>query len=220
VRALFGTPLNAALSVVMLGLFWLLVPPFLRWAVADATWEGLSRKACAPDGACWAFVRGTGSCCSSMAAIPSPSAGVSMLRLHLLALVAAGTLFAPRRRGWWLTALLLGVPVSGTVLLVGGVFGLPYVSTADWGGLLLNVVLAFVVVVGSLPLGILLAFARQSGLPAVRLGSICFIELWRGSPWFHLFHRAMARLAAARSTVYGPDHATDVPAQRREPSTM
>ena len=180
-HALFGTPLNAALSVVMLVLFWLLVPPFLRWAVADATWEGLSRKACAPDGACWAFVRDRFAL-FVYGRYPQLERWRVDTTFALLALVAVGTLFAPRGRGWWLTALLLGVPVFGGVLLVGGLFGLPYVSTADWGGLLLNVVLTFVVVVGSLPFGILLAFARRSELPAVRLGSICFIELWRGSP--------------------------------------
>src|SRR5215467_14657376 len=57
VHALFGSPSNSAMTVVMLALFWLAVPPFVRWALADATWEGLSRKDCAPDGACWAFVR-------------------------------------------------------------------------------------------------------------------------------------------------------------------
>ena len=47
---------------------------------------------------------------------------------------------------------------------------------------MLNVVLTFVTVVGSLPLGILLAFGRRSELPVLRWFSIGFIELWRGSP--------------------------------------
>ena len=49
--------LFAMLTAAMLALFYLTVPPFLHWALANATWDGLSRKACAPDGACWAFVR-------------------------------------------------------------------------------------------------------------------------------------------------------------------
>ena len=44
VRALFGTPLNAVLTLVMLGLFWLAIPPFVEWAFAHATWDGLSRR--------------------------------------------------------------------------------------------------------------------------------------------------------------------------------
>ena len=80
--------------------------------------------------------------------------------------LSAGTLFAPRRRGWWLLALLVFMPIAGGVLLIGGVFGLAYVATGDWGGLMLNVVLTFVAVVGSLPLGILLAFGAAVGAAA------------------------------------------------------
>jgi len=38
--------------------------------------------------------------------------------------------------------------------------------------------LTFVTVVGSLPLGILLALARRSELPVVRWGAIGFIEIY------------------------------------------
>ena len=43
-----------------LALLYLTVPPFVEWALAHATWDGLNRKACAPDGACWAFVKANG----------------------------------------------------------------------------------------------------------------------------------------------------------------
>jgi general L-amino acid transport system permease protein len=180
-RALFGSPGNAALTLVMLGLFYLAVPPFLRWAVADATWDAMSRRGCAPDGACWAFVKARFGL-FIYGRYPAPERWRVDLAMALLAVVSTGTLFSPHRRGWWLLALLLGMPVAGWVLLVGGIFGLPYVDTSDWGGLMLNIVLTFVAVVGSLPLGILLAFGRQSSLPVLRWGAIGFIELWRGSP--------------------------------------
>jgi general L-amino acid transport system permease protein len=180
-RALFGTKLNAALTMVMLLLVYLTVPPFLNWALAHATWDGLSRRACAPDGACWAFVRARFGL-FIYGRYPQPERWRVDVAMVLLAVIATGTLFAPRGRGWWLLALLTVVPTVGSVLLIGGVFGLPHVETGDWGGLMLNVVLTFVAVVGSLPLGILLAFGRQSSLPVVRWGSIAFIELWRGSP--------------------------------------
>jgi general L-amino acid transport system permease protein len=180
VRALFGSPGNSAMTVVMLALFWLAVPPFLRWALADATWEGLSRRDCAPDGACWAFVR------ERLALFiygryPQPERWRVDIVLLLLAIVTVGALFG-RRRGWWLAVLLLVMPITGGVLLIGGMVGLAYVPTGDWGGLTLNVVLTFITVVGALPLGILLALARRSELPVVRWGAIGFIELWRGSP--------------------------------------
>ena len=71
---------------------------------------------------------------------------------------------------------------SAGILLVGGVFGLPYVDTSQWGGLMLDVIVSFVTVAGALPLGILLALGRRSQLPIVRGLSIAFIELWRGVP--------------------------------------
>ncbi|MGA8195664.1 MAG: amino acid ABC transporter permease [Acetobacteraceae bacterium] len=179
-RALFGTKLNAALTMVTLALVYLTVPPFLNWALAHATWDGLSRRACAPDGACWAFVKARFPL-FIYGRYPQPERWRVDLAFVLLATTSSGALFA-RRRGWWVAVLLVGMPIVGGVLLVGGVFGLPAVATGDWGGLMLNVVLTFVAVVGSLPLGILLAFGRQSSLPVVRWGSIAFIELWRGSP--------------------------------------
>jgi general L-amino acid transport system permease protein len=180
-RALFGTRGNAVLSVAMLALFWLTLPPFLRWAVTRATWDGISRTACAPDGACWAFVHARFAL-FIYGRYPAAEHWRVDLVLVLLGVLCTGTLFARRHRGWWLTALLVLMPVVGGVMLIGGVFGLPLVYTGDWGGLMLNIVLTFVAVAGALPLGVLLAFGRQSRLPIVRWGSIAFIELWRGSP--------------------------------------
>src|SRR5262249_3171273 len=68
------------------------------------------------------------------------------------------------------------------VLLWGGVLGLDYIDTTLWGGLMLDVIVSFVTVAGSLPLGILLALGRRSQLPVVRTLSIGYIELWRGVP--------------------------------------
>jgi general L-amino acid transport system permease protein len=72
--------------------------------------------------------------------------------------------------------------VVAFVLLVGGMFGLPHVETRLWGGLLVTMVISFTGIIGSLPLGILLALGRRSELPIVRTLSIVFIEFWRGVP--------------------------------------
>src|SRR5207249_3612990 len=73
-------------------------------------------------------------------------------------------------------------PVIAFFLLVGGVFGLPDVETRIWGGLLVTLVISFTGIIGSLPLGILLALGRASKLPLVRMLSVVFIEFWRGVP--------------------------------------
>src|SRR6185312_3649756 len=87
-----------------------------------------------------------------------------------------------RRRGLWVFLLLTAFPLLAAILLVGGLPGLPYVDTNLWGGLMLDVIISFVTVAGSLPLGILLALGRRSELRIVRLLSVGFIELWRGVP--------------------------------------
>lgn len=83
-----------------------------------------------------------------------------------------------KRRTWALScaALLL------ILLLLDVDFGLQHVETSDWGGLLVTLVVSITGIAASLPLGILLALGRQSGMPVVRSLSIAFIELWRGVP--------------------------------------
>jgi general L-amino acid transport system permease protein len=78
--------------------------------------------------------------------------------------------------------LLIAFPIVAGILLWGGVFGLPFVDTTLWGGLMLDIIVSFVVVAASLPIGILLAFGRRSQLPVVRILSVCYIEIWRGVP--------------------------------------
>ncbi len=61
-------------------------------------------------------------------------------------------------------------------------FGLDYVETRQWGGLLVTLVIGVTGIVTSLPLGIALALGRRSQMPVVRLLSVIFIEFWRGVP--------------------------------------
>ena len=180
-RALFGTPANALLSLAMIALFSTTVPRFLRWAFLDATWEAVSRRACAPDGACWAFITARFPL-FIYGRYPAAERWRVDLCFLLLAIACAGCLFAGRRRVAFLLALRFGVPVIGGVLLAGGVFGLAAVETVDWGGLMLNVILSFITIALALPLGVLLAFGRRSSLPVVSWGSTAFIEFWRGVP--------------------------------------
>ena len=181
-RNLFSSPWNALLTVLVLVLLWEVVPPFLDWAVFGATVSGDSKAACTGDGACWTFIR---------------------LRLHTfmwghypdeelwrlgLAAVLLVVFAVPvmredvRHRGLFVVLLLTVFPVIAGILLVGDVFGLPYVDTSLWGGLMLDVIISFVTVAGALPLGILLALGRRSQLPVMRYFSIGYIELLRGVP--------------------------------------
>src|SRR5882724_1551946 len=181
-RNLFSSISNTLITLLTLGLLWLVLPPFLNWMIFDATVSGSSKAACSSGGACWTFIK---------------------LRLHTFfwghypdeELWRVGTALAllilfglpvmrerARHRGLFVILLLTVFPVLAGVLLVGDVAGLPYVDTSEWGGLMLDVIISFVTVAGALPLGILLALGRRSELPVMKYLSIGFIELWRGVP--------------------------------------
>ena len=60
--------------------------------------------------------------------------------------------------------------------------GLPIVSTRDWGGMLVTLVVSVTGIVASMPIGMALALGRRSQIPLIRACSIIFIEFWRGVP--------------------------------------
>lgn len=193
-RELFGSPLNTVLTLVMLGLLALVLVPLWRWAVSQATFFGDSRAACDGIGACWAIVT---------ARLPSYFFGAypadqrwrpALVVLALIVLATPVLRERTRHRGWWLGALLLPFPILAGCLLWGGVLGLPYVDTTLWGGLLVNIILAFTGLAGALPLGVLLALGRRSELPLVRGVCIAFIELWRGVPLLTVLFMAAVML--------------------------
>jgi general L-amino acid transport system permease protein len=60
--------------------------------------------------------------------------------------------------------------------------GLPIVSTRQWGGLLVTLVVSVTGIVASMPVGMALALGRRSDIPLIRILSVAFIEFWRGVP--------------------------------------
>ncbi|MDQ3991482.1 MAG: amino acid ABC transporter permease, partial [Actinomycetota bacterium] len=56
------------------------------------------------------------------------------------------------------------------------------VAPLRWGGVMLNLLLAYVAVFLSFPVGVLLAFGRRSTLPVIRTFCVGMIEFIRGAP--------------------------------------
>src|SRR5699024_9823584 len=79
-------------------------------------------------------------------------------------------------------------------MLTGGIFGLAPVATSLWGGLLITLVVALVGIVVSVPLGILLALARRSNMPVIRIAAVTFIEFVRGVPLITVLFMASVML--------------------------
>ena len=184
-RNLFSSPPNAALTVLALYLLFTLIPPILRWAVLDATWSGDNRAACAANkGACWTFIRVHFD--QFLYGFYPDAQRWRVKTVVLLLLLGAAPLLVrsvPQKVKMRLgLALLVAFPVVALILLKGGVLGLPAVDTSSWGGLLLTLVIAGVGMTAALPLGVLLALGRRSGLPAIETLCVTFIEFWRGVP--------------------------------------
>lgn len=181
-RNFFSSKANTALTVVVVAFLALALPPLIQWLFVDATISGNSKADCTGQGACWTFIRLRFPLFFYGHYPPSELWRVGVAGLLLVVFSVPVLRDSTKRRGLWVLLLLTAFPLLAGVLLFGGVFGLVYVDSTEWGGLMIDVVVAFVVVASSLPLGILLALGRRSQLPVVRLLSIAFIEFWRSIP--------------------------------------
>jgi general L-amino acid transport system permease protein len=187
-RRLFDGAFNSLLTVVSAVIIVALVWPALKFLVVDAVWQGSSRVDCLPQtvgrevGACWPFI--VAKFAQFMYGFYPEDEHWRVNAVCALGALLLIPLLIPRAPHKLLNAIIFfGIfPVLAYFLLVGGVFGLPHVETRLWGGLLITLVVSFTGIIGSLPLGILLALGRRSELPIVRTLSIIFIEFWRGVP--------------------------------------
>ena len=209
---LFSSPLNIVLTLICTLLVVWIVPPLAKFLIIDAVWDGASRADCLPRpdrpevGACWAFV---------IDRINFFTYGFYPIEERwrvdvFFALLAFGV-------GWmaWLDAprrdlgafyFFIVMPLASVLLLLGfPAIGLSRVSTSQWGGVLVTIVVAAVGIVASLPLGVLLALGRRSRMPAVRLFSVIFIEFVRGVPLITVLFMASVMLPLFVPDTWSPD---------------
>jgi len=132
------------------------------------------------DGACWTLIKAR-FYQYMVGFYPREQAWRVMLTAVLLVLALVPILVdnVPYRRWGLIYACIF--PVFAFVLLVGG-FGLPHVDTEQFGGFMLTVVIGLTGIVGSLPIGIMLALGRRSQMPVIRVLCVAFIEFIRGVP--------------------------------------
>jgi len=179
-RLLFGSPLNAALTLLFGALLIVAVPPLLRWFVLDAVLLDPDPAACrAASGACWSFIYAkSGQLLFGIYPVDERwrPASVCLLILALLGWSVRPASWTPRLVWLWAAALAL------IVWLMGGGLGLEEVPTSAWGGLPVTLILTVVAIGIAFPVGILLALARRSAMPTVRIGAVLAIEAVRGLP--------------------------------------
>lgn len=178
-KGLFGSPLNIAVTVAVLGLFAWAVPPLIRWTLLDATWSGTPEDCAQRSGACWAFI-GVKLRFITFGFYPPPVQWRSFTALILL----GGLVIASAIPRFWRPPLLIAwiaVPAAAIVLL-SGLFSGGHVSTEQWGGLTLTLLVSVTGFAGAFPIAVLLALGRRSRLGGIRLLCVAFIETVRGVP--------------------------------------
>jgi general L-amino acid transport system permease protein len=192
VKACFDGPLNIAISLGCIALLVWLLPPLFRWAVLDATWEGTAQTCRQNAGACWAFIREK-FWFSVFGLYPFEERWrPATMLVILVVMVLASTV-----RRFWNRWLLLGWAIAAPamwVLMQGGVLGLPYVQTRQWGGLTITGIIAVYGLALGYPLSILLALGRRSKLTLVRWFCTVIIECVRGVPLISLLFMAAIML--------------------------
>ena len=189
-----GSPFNAAVTFACLWLIYRLVTGAWGWLVTRAIVEGGPQtcKAAAGAGACWPFLA---------AKLRFMIFGFFPYDEHwrpaLAVLLFLGAMIYSMIPRFWSRRLLwlwLAVVVICGVLMYGGVFGLRVVNTTNWGGLPLSFMLSSVGLAFGFVLGVLLALARSSKLPAIQVIAIVFIEMVRGVPLVSILFMASVML--------------------------
>ncbi len=181
-KNLFSNTTNTLLTILALYLIYLLIPPSISWIFINSDWSGDSRDSCTSGGACWVFIANR---LDQFVYGFYPDSEKWRINLTFALLVV---LLIPmfrenfRHKGILGAVILFVYPVIGFFLLVGGSFGLETVETSQWGGLSLTLIISVVGIVGSFPIGLVLALGRRSKMPAVSTFCTGFIELWRGVP--------------------------------------
>ncbi|MBY5792892.1 amino acid ABC transporter permease [Rhizobium leguminosarum] len=214
-RNLLATPKDVILTILALALIAWAVPQLVNWLFIQAVWSGPDRTFCAttlqggiqPDGwsgACWAFISAKyDQFIFGRYPLGERWRPAIVGILFILLLVPMLIPSAPRKG---LNAILLFavLPIIAFWLLHGG-FGLEVVETPLWGGLMVTLVLSFVGIAVSLPVGILLALGRRSNMPVIRMLCVTFIEVIRGVPLITVLFMASVMLPLFLPTGWNVD---------------
>ncbi|MFO1173014.1 MAG: amino acid ABC transporter permease [Hyphomicrobiaceae bacterium] len=181
-KNLFASWGNAIVTLICLYILWRAVPPFLDWAIINAIWrpDPEACRAAAGVGACWGIIAEKWRLILFGTYPYAEQWRPGLMVILLLVLIGVSMVPAFWRR--WLAYAWAGGIIAMGVLMWGGVLGLPFVTTDQWGGLPLTLILSVNGIVFSFPLAIALALGRRSQLPVIRAVSTAFIELVRGVP--------------------------------------
>jgi general L-amino acid transport system permease protein len=173
--------MNGLTTLLIAWALFVTLPRLIRWAIVDAVWFTRDAADCrAAAGACWAVVPekyrvmlfGT---------FPYDEQwrGVLVVAIILVLAVVSGLRKFPARAvlaGW------AGGMALVFLLMSGGMPGLTPIATHQWSGLPLTLIMFVGTIAGGVPLGVVLALGRRSGMPVIKALCVGFIEIVRGLP--------------------------------------
>jgi general L-amino acid transport system permease protein len=205
---LLSSKFNVILTILIALLLLWIVPDLVKFLFIDAVWTGADRDACREVvqhreiGACWPFVYERWPYFVYGSYPISERWRVDTFFVMLVIGVFWMLWLGAPRRDLGFVYFFVVLPIGAFILLTGWrAVGLMPVDTVLWGGILVTIVVAWVGIVVSLPLGIVLALGRRSHMPAVRLFSVIFIEFVRGVPLVTVLFMASVMLP-----LFVPEH--------------
>ena len=179
---LFSSPVNSLMTMVMLAAVIFTLSQATTWSLTNAVF-GADLEACNNArglGACWGVITEKGRLILLGLYPQEEQWRPVVATLLMLGVVALSCMPA-----FWNKSLLVMWPAMLAVyfvLMKGGLFGLVEVSTDQWGGLPLTVMLTVIAMTLAFPLAILVALGRRSNMPAIRTLCTLYVELIRGVP--------------------------------------
>jgi general L-amino acid transport system permease protein len=196
---LFSSWVNSLLTLASLYLLYIMIPPLLDWMIFNASFsfgtvnlfgfdikfsEAMAtNQNCGREGACWPYIYEKlymytyGFYPRTETWRPNIVFGLTALLFVIVPLVKHY-----KHKNRVTLSLIILYPLVSYILIAGGFGILTPVSTDQWGGLLLTLIIASVGIIVSFPIGVLLALGRQSNLKVIKLFSTLFIEFIRAVP--------------------------------------
>ena len=178
---------NAGLTLLIIFLTILAVPPSLNWMIFDANISGDTKEACAAsEGACWTYIK-VWFRRFMYGMYPNEFHWrINVAFIILISFAFVGFFARGKYKNYLTFYYAIIYPIIAFLiiyfLISGGSFGLEWIETNAWGGLSLTFIVSFFGLIFCFPLGMIFALGRRSELPMIRYVSIGYIEFWRGVP--------------------------------------
>ncbi len=178
---------NAGLTLLIIFLTLLIIPPASNWMIFEATISGDTKEACVvTEGACWTYIK-VWFRRFMYGMYPNDFHWrINTAFIFLIGFAFVGYFMRGKLKNYITFYYAILYPIIAFLiinfLISGGSFGLEWVETNAWGGLSLTFIVSFFGLIFCFPLGMILALGRRSELPVIRYISIGYIEFWRGVP--------------------------------------